>query len=438
MLGNAKSSNFLGGSVVCAFISCAISVAISRSQAAASGATDRPLPQLSIRPSPDGAFFVQNGGIPIRLQGFNYIRLRNGDHSTFEAATDRTTADYDPNAAEAMFSALEVHGFNLVRVFITGRRPDNPGIAGNLEATTGVYMPYMTNVIDFLHRARNHHLYVFPNLIGLPISRSYQGLLGHEHSQPNSLYFTPEGIAARCQYISDFVEYLMAHDRTSLSTLLAIECDNELSVYSNQWPFTVTTGTLTMPNRKAYNMTLLPDRRALMDEGLAYYHDRISSTVKRVAPELMVAEGIFTNEAVGKSAAHEDGIWPAASTDNRYPPDLISLGRSSLDFLDIHFYRTRRTDLAACFSSNMCSSSLDRPEMIQIRKQKPVILGEFGAFRSVEKDMTEVVPDMLKIRDLSNAAGLKGFLFWTYDTAEQPELFHATEADGVLLKTLGQ
>ena len=46
------------------------------------------------------------------MKGFNYIRLRaaagrtGGDHATFDADTSRTEAHYDPDRAEAMFSAL--------------------------------------------------------------------------------------------------------------------------------------------------------------------------------------------------------------------------------------------------------------------------------------------------------------------------------------------
>jgi hypothetical protein len=135
----------------------------------------------------------------------------------------------------------------------------------------------------------------------------------------------------------------------------------------------------------------------------------------------------------------DQGIWPQPYRDKRDAPDLVALGNSQLDFLDIHFYRARKTiDLTDCFRSNMKSSLVDSPEMSHILQSKPVILGEFGAFRFVESDMAEVVPNMLKICDLARNEGLKGFMFWTYDTAEQPTLFHATEGAEVLLNALGK
>ena len=86
----------------------------------------------------------------------------------------------------------------------------------------------------------------------------------------------------------------------------------------------------------------------------------------------------------------------------------------------------------------MHSSRFDAEAMTTIRSDKPIILGEFGAFRFVEDDLTEVVPNMVAIRDLAIGVGMRGFLYWTYDTVEQTPLYYATENNGELIRALAK
>ncbi len=399
-----------------------------------------PLPRIRIVTNAGGAYFTARpDGAPLLLKGFNYVRLRQGDHATFDAATRTTAANYDPARAESMLGALQSNGFNGVRVFIIGRNAVNPGISGDAEETEGVYRPYMENVLDFLRRAERHRVYVFPTFGDgeLPRSRYYRSLLSKTQRGNNAVYFTPEGIAAKARYVSDFLSYLRQREPRLLRTVLGVQCQNELSVDSESWPFTVTQGRIKMPNGRSYDMAEAAQRRALMNEGLAHYHGALKKAINAVDPQLLVAEGIFTQAAVGKSLETHEGIWPGSAKDHRFPPDLVALGQGPLDFLDIHYYRTsRQADLAANFRAHTHSSRLDAPGMAAIMQQKPIILGEFGAFRFAERSYAEVVPNMVAIRDLALAAGLKGFLYWSYDCAEQKELYYATEDDGLLLKKL--
>ncbi len=128
-------------------------------------------------------------------------------------------------------------------------------------------------------------------------------------------------------------------------------------------------------------------------------------------PEILVAEGIFTMRAVGKTIATHEGVWPDAGVDKRYPPGLPCLGSGDLDFIDVHYYPVRRgADLREDFRKDMESSLLYSQEMEAIRSKKPLILGEFGAFRHVQKDFHEVEHRMLAVRDLAMAEGFAGWL----------------------------
>ena len=57
----------------------------------------KPLERVGVKPGIERAEFVlKQSGKPFFAKGFNYIRLR-GDHATFDADTETTKANYDPD-----------------------------------------------------------------------------------------------------------------------------------------------------------------------------------------------------------------------------------------------------------------------------------------------------------------------------------------------------
>ncbi len=271
----------------------------------------------------------------------------------------------------------------------------------------------------------------------LPSNRYYQSMLNPNHREsPNSIYFTKEGIAAKARYVADFLNDIKSKDPGLLTTLLGIECQGELCVYDNQWPFTVRKGSLEMPNGKSYGMANLNQRWALMNEGLRYYLQAVVRAAKRVDPEMLVGESIFTREAVGNFRKYRD-IRPQRNRDDRYLPDLVSLGEDAVDFLDLHYYHmSPKENLTNNFHLHMHSSLLDTPAMAQILKSKPLIMGEFGEYRYKGGAPAEVAANMAALRDLALASGFQGFLYWTYDTLEQKEFINAIENDGIVFGAL--
>jgi hypothetical protein len=398
------------------------------------------LPRVGVRAGGDRAAFTRGADdAPFFVKGFNYVRLRGGDHATFDADTGSTRAHYDPERAEAMLRTLGAAGCNAVRVFVLGRSRGNPGIAGHPDSTKGVYGPYMDHVTDFLRRATRHRVYVFPTFGDgeLPISRHYRSMLRPGHDGVNGILFTTEGIEAKKTYVADFLRAIRERDPRLLSTLLGIQCQNELYVACDRWPFTVREGKLPMPNGKSYDMASDRERRLLMDEGIRHYHNEIVRAVRAVDPQVLVAEGIFTLRAVGKTLKTHEGIAPDTKGDRRYPPALPTLGSGSLDFMDVHYYPVRRgADLGEDFRADMDSSLLFAPEMGEIRKRKPILLGEFGAFRHVQKDFAEVERLMPAVRDLAAAQGFNGWLYWTYDCREQEPLWNAMDGGEEFVRKL--
>jgi hypothetical protein len=385
-------------------------------------------------------FILKDSGEPFFVKGFNYVSLR-GDHATFDAATESTFVHYDPEQADTMFAALNAAGYNTVRVFIIGRSDVNPGIAGNYHSTQSLYEPYILNVLDFLRRATRHGIRVFPTFGDgeVPINGYYRDRIPFKGENLNAMYLTEAGIAARVEYITAFLAYIKAREPALLPTLLGIQCQNELHVRADQWPFTEKGGMLTAPNGKTYDLSQTLHRQDLMDDGLRHYHHRLARAIKAVDPEMLVAEGVFVPRAVGKDLGQYPGVWPGKTADERYPPTLATIGGGALDFLDVHFYRGNPAEsVDDAFRLDLQSTGFFKPEMAAIRRGKPVILGEFGAFDFVDKTFEEAVANMVRVRDLALRESMNGMLYWTYDCFEQPQLYPAAKDWDLFVRKMGR
>ena len=410
----------------------------------------KPLERITIKSGKERAEFIfKDSKKPFFAKGFNYIRLRakdgksNPDHCTFDADTKTTKAAYDPEAAEKMFEILSKSGYNTVRVFLIGRSWVNPEIAGNYDTTKAFYEPYADNFIDFLRRATRHNIRVFPTFGdgGVPLNAYYRerGIKENGHNK-NALILTKKGIDARVELITSFLSYIKKKDRDLLPTLLGLQCQNEAYLRADAWPFTQKEGRFKAANGKSYDLSKTDERQRLMDEGYRYYHEQIVKAVKRIDREMLVAEGVFVPAAVGKNYdTKHAGLWQGKTKDERYPPKLTAIGTGALDFLDVHFYHgtAKFKDVPKKFQRNLGSTGFFSPEMAEIRKTTPVIMGEFGAFDHNEKTFAQAVNNVVQVRDLANKEKINGMLFWTYDCQEQAILYHATDDWDLFYKKMG-
>ena len=402
----------------------------------------KPLERIVVKPGKERAEFVlKQSGQPFFVKGFNYIRLRK-DHATFDADTETTKAHYDPKRAEAMFRTLSKCGYNTVRVFVIGRNPINPGIAGDYKTTKAIYGPYMDNFMDFLRRATRHNIRVFPTFGdgGLPLNAYYRerDIPGKGHNR-NALFLTRAGIDARVEHITSFLSYIKDEEPNLLPTLLGLQCQNEAYLRADAWPFNEKAGTFTAANGKTYDLADTRERQALMDEGYRHYHKRIVDAVKAIDPEMLVAEGVFVPRAVGKDPKKHAGVWPGTTRDERYPPTLTAIGTGSLDFLDVHFYHSTPDPkkVASQCRLNFGATGFFTPEMAESRKKTPVIMGEFGAFDLHEKTFAAAVNNLVQVRDLALMERVNGMLFWTYDCQEQAKLYHAADDWPLFYRKMG-
>ena len=383
-------------------------------------AKDPPLPRVAVR---DGRFVTLPGAQPFQPRGFNYIRLRPSWHGTFSPKV------YDGARAERMFEDLEKNGFNIVRVFID---PD-PG-EGSVESAGAAELskPYLSGFLDFLERARKHRIYVTVALCGLPPAKPYNDLVGRERKNwwhGNEMYLEEGWTRAKAQYCADFAAAIKARDPGLLSTLFAYELDNETTLSANGPPFSRKEGSFTFAGQ-TYDLAKEEDLQRLADDAVVRWADACVEAVQKVDPEAFVNVNVYTFAAVGRSGP--GALRRDKSRDQRFPPRPLALTRSRLPYLDIHFYP---------FSEGTLDRDLKSIEFEEVKKAAqakgvPLLMGEFGAFKNNFKKLEDAAAAMAKHWQRVKALGFQGFLYWTYDTDEQKELWNAKSGQGEIFEAL--
>jgi hypothetical protein len=411
-----------------------------------------PISRIGITQVDGRAEFVhQATGKVFHPIGMNYVPLRHGDHAAFEAATSVDGPFYDPLEAETVLRFLRQNGYNTVRVFLAGRREENPGLSGEAE-TVGLYTPYLDNLADFLQRASANGIHVIMNFadVDLPRNNYFREKVGNKKGTEN--LFHEAGVVAFREMIASTLGYLKAKNPDLLKAILGVQFNNEVDAKLTQWPFTES-GAVTTANGKTYDMLVPEDRLRCYEDGLAFYYQQLCNAVKSVDKNLLTCEGIFVAAAVGRDhrlgAATFDpanlakGFEWERGAGLRVPPPLTVLAKAPLDFVDVHLYPPGSLASFEEQVEDLLQSSLYREGVAAgLGSKKPVILGEFGAFKKhVEADtkdgITGGVNRWKTVRNLAcGKYGFVGYLGWSLETFDQTDIYQAMAMGPDFLRTL--
>ena len=389
-------------------------------------------PQIRIVPDENGAYFSK-GGRKYTVNGFNFIGLSGGDHSTFEPFA------YDPYTAETMLFQMQKKGYNTVRVFIMGGRQAHiPGISCGQEHNDRSFdRTYMGNVIHFLRLCRKYDFALLPNFGDneLPGNRFYQTLSGG--CDRTQVMFHKGAVEAKSIMVEEFLTEIRDADPALLHSLFAVQLQNEFHFSEAVLPFSQTQGIYRLYDGTEYDMAKDADRRALADHAAMLYFTKLRETVKSVSPELLLCEGTFTMYAVGKTMETAYG-FRTGHEDYRVPLSGLEYLQMPLDFVDIHVYCEDTDEAALKFEENFHNMLLDTEEAGTLLQQKPVIMGEFSSFKPNRRtgDFAMGEKNILTLRDKAMENGFAGFLHWTIDSFWQPELWHMMEDGGSLADRL--
>jgi hypothetical protein len=122
---------------------------------------------------------------------------------------------------------------------------------------------------------------------------------------------------------------------------------------------------------------------------------------------------------------------PTRPGDPRWIEVYPAIAGSTADFVDIHGYAIPG-DLSP-------SQLIENYKLVGHQQDKPVLMGEFGAFKSSYPSITVAASVLTDWMARTCASQVKGWMLWTWDTEEPeqvPPLWAAMSGDGSVNQAL--
>lgn len=365
-----------------------------------------------------GEFFDRTTNTNFVPRGHEYANLgpqQDTDGKSFTYFTSFNVGRYDGDRMEATLARMAADGYNVITVALNGQCATECAVVpgGRLRAA------YFANVADFLRRARTHGVYVMFGTQFFANGSAYANLINAEPrdlvDNVNLIPLTQGGIRAYSEFWTDVVRELRRHN-APLDVIFAYEVWDELSFDSRYKPFTLSSGTFRAPNGRAYNLAREDDIRQLMDDSLVHWVDETRKAIRLVDPTALVTIAFFEPQEPNRSRVGDTRMLSTKGT----------IYQSSADFVDIHPY----PGVELTLPQYMQNFGISGPT------PKPVVIGEFGAFKFAYPSPDAAVPALLAWQRDSCRYGVDGWLLWTWDTQEQPELWNALSDGGVIERAL--
>ena len=137
---------------------------------------------------------------------------------------------------------------------------------------------------------------------------------------------------------------------------------------------------------------------------MVYWIDQVRAAILEADPTALVGVGFF----------HPQTPNPTRLGDPRFIETRPAIWESSADFIDLHAYPGVELNL----------QQLVENYKIEGMETRPIILGEFGAFKFAYPSVDDAARALVELQVESCGYGFDGWLLWTWDTDEQPELYN--------------
>lgn len=300
---------------------------------------------------------------------------------------------YDHNRTQTDFAALFEAGYNSVRIVFDGCVSGDICIVG--QDGLGLNSAYLDNMVDLISLAKANHLFVLFASQDLPQTGGYADLASKGANAlmdagRNATLLTPEGIQASQQYWSDLLTGL-ASRQAAFDIILGWELLAEQYFPSDQLPFSLQTGRVTLANGRDYDMARPSQRQALAIDGLQRYIDQIKQTITAFDPTALVSMGFL--------APDSPNSWREGDT--RFSVTAPLLEASALDFFDLH----------TTPGSGLTLAELALNFGLGGHVLKPVIMGEVGASTWTYPEASNAA---IAIQDWIASSCSQGFAGWLY------------------------
>jgi hypothetical protein len=333
-------------------------------------------------------FYDRLSGQTFVPRGVNYVYVPVGTGGGTNIQLLKV-GQYDPGRTRADFAALAAAGYNTVRVFLD---QCNKG-EGCIGATTGSGLnpAYLDNIADLMAAAKATGVYLLLTSNDLPDEGGYSEQANSESGSVfagyrNSYYLTRSAVEATTRYWSDLIGGLVAR-HAAFDAVLGWELLNEQWMFADQPPLSLTSGTVTTTTG-SYDMADPAAKAKMVSEGLIHYIAEMRGAILAVDPTALITMGFF----VPKIAAPD---W--------YVETASLLKGADLDFFDFHAYPGGASVEKHAELFGMVGYTA-----------KPIVLGEYGAFRHVYGDLNSAERAIAGWVADSCPAGFDGWFYWAY------------------------
>ena len=359
-----------------------------------------------------GEFYDTGAGERFVPRGMNYNRFitRYGGAIADDLLT---TSHYDPAMVAADFDAMRELGFNTVRILIDTCLPAS-GCAGTGPRGRVVNPAYLDNLADFLSIAADHDLVVIVASNTLPDDSWWVNetarLQTDQFESANNEFLNPEAVPIYVDYWQQLVQGLV--DRGARTdVVLGYELRQEHHFHVDYAPLSLRSGLVTTANGETYDMSGQADKDRMIDEGLVYWSDLLRDAIREIDPTAMVTVGFFT-----PNAPHQVN----GPDETRLVRTSYFLRNSEADFVDLHHYAGNGVDDSDIWENFGIDGIVD----------KPLILGEHGAFRHWWPSEAAGAASVMALEVEACRVGFDGFLVWAWRGDLSDDLYWATDGDG--------
>ena len=218
-----------------------------------------------------------------------------------------------------------------------------------------------------------------------------------------------------------------------------IELNNEAFFVAMAEPFSLASGSFPFQGQ-SYDLASDADLRRLADDASVYWANTCADAIHSVDPDALVSANVFTYRAVGRKDLSQLRPGQGAEWDHeqRIPVSLKALAGSRLDYLDLHVYLHRVAETSVSAKMDETLSSVDFVGLVAeaSKHRKPLIMGEFAAFKNEARSPAQQAEDVRRQILLGWEKGFRGFMYWTYDTDEQPRIWNLKMDDGRMLRAM--
>ncbi|KAA3642206.1 MAG: hypothetical protein DWQ07_24530 [Chloroflexi bacterium] len=296
---------------------------------------------------------------------------------------------YDGELTRSDFRHLADNGYNTVRVFLDQCNV-GPNCIGDAD-NEGLNPAYLANIADMMGAAKEAGIYILFTSNDLPDQGGYAEE-ANAASGPffagyrNSYYLTPNAVNATKRYWNDLLSGLV-EQQADFDVVLGWQLLNEQWMFIDQPPLSLTSGEVTTTTG-SYDMSDPDQKEQMVVDGLRHYIAEVKAEILTIDPTGLVTMGFFVPELVAPD-------W--------YVDTAPLVQDSELDFFDFHGYP----------GDVPLSEQAEYFGMLGFN-EKPIVMGEYGAFRHVYSDINAAARGVAGWTAESCDYGFDGWLYWAY------------------------